>query len=317
MSGGILVTGATGFVGRAVMPELLRTGRPIAALVRAETSSIPAGVAQRFAAPIESLKHAAWLDVLAGMDTVVHLAGIAHIGADVPEDRYDAVNHRATTALAKAASAAGVRRIVFASSIRAQTGACSDKILTEASAPTPTDPYGRSKLAAEHDLLLHCPDAVILRPSVIIGAEPKGNIASLVRLAKTGLPLPFAALPGRRSLVSIEDVVAAIIRALDDPEMAGGRFILADPDPLTLGEMIEALRLGMGRPRRLFAVPPAMIRLALRAMGAGDTWDRIGADQIARPQAITGLGFVFRRSARQALHALGEQAVRAQRQTSG
>jgi UDP-glucose 4-epimerase len=143
----VLVTGATGFVGRAVVAALAADGDEVRAAVRHAPSPPLPGVAVvlhgDLAGPID------WAPLLAGMDCVVHPAGIAHAGPGIAEERYDQVNHRATEWLAVAARAASIARFVFVSSIRARTGPTADHIVTESDEPRPTDPYGRSKIAAE------------------------------------------------------------------------------------------------------------------------------------------------------------------------
>src|SRR5205085_3034147 len=134
-------------------------GRPLTAALAAGGYTVRAAVrdrrAQGFPPGVEVAKHPElanpvfWAPLIAGMDAVVHLAGIAHVGTDVPEASYDRVNHVATAELARAAAAAGVRRLVFMSSVRAQSGAAADAPLSETDAPRPSDAYGRSKLAAE------------------------------------------------------------------------------------------------------------------------------------------------------------------------
>jgi len=143
----ILVTGASGFVGRAVVTAFAQSDRTIRAAVRRPPEPT-------FAAGVEVVQHPDlsqsfdWKPYLEGVDQVVHLAGIAHTGGVAPE-LYDRVNHRATAELAAASAAAGVHHFVFVSSIRAQSGPSADHALTERDAPAPTDAYGRSKLAAE------------------------------------------------------------------------------------------------------------------------------------------------------------------------
>ena len=184
MSRAILVTGATGFVGRAVVAALAEGERPVVALVRRFVDDLPAGVIQRRSPAIETLDQDGWLSALEGIGAVIHCAAIAHIGPDVPDSQYDAVNHRAVAALADAARIAGIDRIVFLSSIRAQCGPASDEVQTEASTPQPTDAYGRAKLDGERALSASGVPFVILRPVLVVGDEPKGNLRLLARLAR-------------------------------------------------------------------------------------------------------------------------------------
>ena len=138
---------------------------------------------------------------LAGVDAVIHSAGIAHAMSGVPEDDYRLLNTEATIRLAQAAQRAGARRFVFLSSIRAQCGPVADEVQTEAMEPQPVDAYGRSKLAAEQGLASLDLDWVALRPVLVYGPGVKGNMAELMRLARSRLPLPFGGLTARRSLL--------------------------------------------------------------------------------------------------------------------
>lgn len=305
MTGAILVTGATGFVGRALLAALDGEERTIIALVRRLRTDLPPQVIQRIAGGIEDLDQDGWLTVLEGVDCIIHLAAIAHIGPGVPEDRYEAVNHRAVATMAEAARLAGVRRIVFLSSIRAQCGASTPEPVTEATEPAPTDPYGRAKCAAEQALARAGVEHVILRPVLIVGEDAKGNLALLMRLADTAWPLPVAGLKAERSMVSLADVVAVTLRAVDDPAMAGATFILADAAPLTFGGTVAALRRGLGRPARQFALPAALLALPFRLTGRQDLWLRIASPLVARPAALAGLGWHSVMPVRQALEALG------------
>ncbi|MCA0422412.1 MAG: NAD-dependent epimerase/dehydratase family protein [Proteobacteria bacterium] len=305
MRGAILITGATGFVGRALLDALSGTDQPVIALVRGVKTDLPPFVIQRIAGSIEDLDQDAWLTVLEGVDCVIHLAAIAHIGPDVPEDRYDAVNHRAVAAMAEAARLAGVRRIVFLSSIRAQCGVSTPEILTEATAAAPTDAYGRAKHKAELALARSGVEHVILRPVLIVGPGAKGNLDLLMRLADSALPLPVAGLKAERAMVSLADVVAAILRAADDPAMAGGTFILADEHPLGFGAVVAALRRGLGRPERLFSIPSGLLALPFRLAGRQDLWARIAGPLVVRPEALAHLGWRGVMPARQALESLG------------
>jgi nucleoside-diphosphate-sugar epimerase len=151
-------------------------------------------------------------DALAGVDAVVHSAGLAHGMSGVPEDDYRAINTEATVGLARAAARAGARRFVFLSSIRAQSGPVASEVLTEDMEPRPTDVYGRSKLDAERGLADVHIDRVAMRPVLVYGHGVRGNMAALVRLAAKPVPLPFRSLPGRRSLLSVEASRSAAAR---------------------------------------------------------------------------------------------------------
>jgi len=286
----VLVTGATGFVGRAVVAALVADGDEVRAAVRhAPAPPLPHGVVVAthgdLAGPVD------WEPLLAGIDSVVHLAGIAHAGPGIAEDRHDCVNHRATAALADAARAAGVARFVFVSSIRAQTGPAADHVVTEADEPRPTDPYGRSKLAAERAVERSGVPFTILRPVLVYGSGVKGNLRALMRLAALPVPLPFGALAARRSLLSLANLVAAIGFVLRHDACAGETYVVADPAPVTIAEIVAALRHGMDRKPGLVAVPPALLRLALVVLGRGANWEQVNGALVVEPMKLMAAGW--------------------------
>jgi UDP-glucose 4-epimerase len=151
-----------------------------------------------------------WNPLLSGMDAVIHLAGIAHAGTDIPEATYDRINRRATEDLAQAASASGVRHFIFMSSIRAQSGPTAPGPLNETEPARPTDGYGRSKLAAEAAVGKSGVPFTILRPVVIYGPGVKANLESLTAFADSPWPLPFGRFRNLRSLLAMENLVSAI-----------------------------------------------------------------------------------------------------------
>jgi UDP-glucose 4-epimerase len=204
---------------------------------------------------------------LADVDAVIHSAGLAHAMSGLPEDDYRLLNTEATIGLARAAQRAGARRFVFLSSIRAQSGPTADHTLTEELAPQPTEAYGRSKLAAEQGLAELALDWVALRLVLVYGAGVKGNMAQLLRFARMPYPLPLGALKAPRSLLALDNLVAAVDAVLAAPQPLRRPLIVADPEPLTIPEMIAAMRQGLGRRPGLIPVPPRLIEMALRTAG--------------------------------------------------
>jgi UDP-glucose 4-epimerase len=245
-----------------------------------------------------------WRALLKGIETVVHLAGIAHAGPEIAEDLYDRVNRLATAELAKAAQASGIRHLVFISSIRAQSGPSSADILRETDAPQPTDAYGRSKLAAEDAVRAAGVPFTILRPVLIYGPGVKGNLDRLIRLAKKPWPLPLGLCRNRRSLLARQNLVSAIHFVLQHPSAKGETYIVADPMPLTLAEIVVALRAGQGRRSGLLPVPPALIALAANIADRGDDWQRIGGAMVVDPAKLLLAGWKPTVDARAGLAAL-------------
>src|SRR5919204_5344984 len=203
----IALTGATGFIGRRLLAELPRRGFRMRVLLRRPTEvklDCGSAIIGDLARP-QNMAAA-----LADVDAVIHSAGVAHTMSGVPADDYRILNTEATIALARAAERARVKRFVFLSSIRAQVGPSADGVVTESLPPQPTDDYGRSKLAAEQGLAALSLDWVALRPVLVYGPGVKGNVAALVKLARTPYPLPLGGLTAKRSLLAVDNLVDAI-----------------------------------------------------------------------------------------------------------
>lgn len=290
MTSHILVTGASGFIGRALVEELSLAGHRVRAAMRQPADVFPRQV--EVVAVSDLTRPVDWRLLLNDIDIVVHLAGIAHAGEGIAEQAYDRINRLATAELATAARSAGIGRLVFISSIRAQSGPCSGHPLTEADPPQPTDAYGRSKLAAEESVRAAGVPFTILRPVLVYGPGVKGNLARLMQLAQSPWPLPFASFRNRRSLLSRQNLIAAIHLALQSPAAIGETYVVADPLPLTPGEMIAALREGQDRSPRLVPIPPALIAKALKALHRADIWDRLGGDMVADPKKLLRAGWL-------------------------
>jgi len=286
----VLVTGASGFIGRALTAALAQTGYNVRAVLRDRRarqfpSGVEVAILPDLANPVD------WAPLVAGMDAVVHLAGIAHVGPDVPEAIYDHVNHLATAELARAAAAAGVRRFVFMSSTRAQVGAASTEPLTETAAPHPTDAYGRSKLAAEAAVREAGVPYTILRPALVYGPGAKGNFASLMRLAALPVPLPFGAFSNRRSFLARDNLIAAVRFALEDPRAANETFLVADPQAISLAQLVSLLRAAAGRKPWLAPVPPVLLKIALTMIGRRDSFERLAGTLVAEPHKLIAAGW--------------------------
>jgi nucleoside-diphosphate-sugar epimerase len=285
----ILVTGATGFIGRAVVTSFAAAGHGVRAAVRRTPAP--------FGSPVEVALHGDldagidWRPLVAGMDAVIHLAGIAHAGPGIAQARYERVNHQATAELASAAQAAGIGRLILVSTIRAQSGPVAEPVLTEADEPRPTDPYGRSKRAAEIAVSRSGVPFTVLRPVLVYGPGVKGNLRALMRLAALPIPLPFGAFTNRRSLVSVENLVAAIAHTLRNDTSRGETYVVADPQPVSLADMVAALRDGLGKAPGLIAVPPGLVRFGLTAIGRGHNWDQLNGPLIVDPAKLIAAGW--------------------------
>jgi nucleoside-diphosphate-sugar epimerase len=285
----ILVTGASGFVGRALVTELANVGHSVRAAMRQPADVFPRPV--EVIAVSDLTRPVEWRALLKNVETVVHLAGIAHAGPDIAEQAYDRINRLATAELASAAKAVGIGHLVFMSSIRAQCGPASAGVLREIDAPHPTDAYGRSKLAAEDAVRAAGVPSTILRPVLIYGSGVKGNFARLMELARKPWPLPLGLCRNRRSLLARRNLIDAIHLILASPTAKGETYIVADPAPLTLTEIITALRAGEGRRPGLLPVPPSLIALASNALGRPEEWQRLGGMLVADATKLISTGW--------------------------
>jgi nucleoside-diphosphate-sugar epimerase len=284
----LALTGSTGFIGQHLLRELPRRGYRLRVLLRRPTS-LPTNTASAVIGDIARPQNMS--AALQGVDAVIHSAGLAQAMSGVPEDDYRVINTEATISLARAARRAGAKRFIFLSSIRAQCGPTADRVLTEALEPSPTDAYGRSKLAAERGLEGLDIDWVSLRATLVYGPGVKGNMAQLMKLARSPLPLPLGGLRARRSLLAVENLLAAIETVLAAPETLRRPFIVADPRALTVGEMIAAMRHGLGRSPNVFWLPATLLALSFRAAGRDGAYERLSGSLVADPSALMRVGW--------------------------
>lgn len=272
----IAITGTDGFIGQAVVPELVAAGHRILAVSR---SARPiAGAEVR---PIADLTDADWSSALRGADTVVHLAGRAHVMREREADAltaYRRINATATEALARAAAAAGVRRFVFASTIKVM-GEFSPRPFVESDTPRPADAYGISKLEAERSLAdigaATGLEVVILRPPLVYGPGVKANFLALMNAVARGLPLPLGAARQPRSFIHVRNLSVAFRLAVESPRAVGQCYVVRDGEDISMAELIVRLAVALGRRARLVPVPEPMMRLAGRLTGTSDRIARL------------------------------------------
>lgn len=289
MTDTVLVTGASGFLGHHIVPGLAARGWRVYAAARHPADMLDAPAARAVTLPDLS-KPVRWEPLLEDVTHVVHFAGIAHAGPGVSEVDFDQVNAQAVGDLAHAARNRA-RRIVLASSIRAQCGPVCDRILTEDDPAMPSDPYGRSKLRAEQLLAHSGAPWVALRSVLVYGSGVRGNMQALARLARSPWPLPFGALSNRRSLLAVENLISAIDVALRSDAALGKSFLVADAGPVTLPQIIAALRRGLNRRPGLLPVPPELLGRMMQATGRQDAWLRLSGDLVVDTSALQSTGW--------------------------
>lgn len=287
----ILVTGASGFVGSKLITFLAQTGKKVRAATRHPSLIVPNPLIEAISVP-DYTQRIEWAALLDGVTKVVHLAGLAHAEAGIhAPDTYQRINSHATAEMVGEARRAHVERFILISSIGAQSGPSADHVLTEDDDPKPVDPYGQSKLNAEAVVRQSDIPYVVLRPAVVYGPGAKGNPARLMRVVNTPWPLPFAAFDNRRSLLSVDNLVEAILLVLETSRALGNIYVVADYEALTLAEIIRTLRIAANRPTRLFPVSPRLIEIALRRMGRDDLWQRIGGTLLVDSSKLLSIGW--------------------------
>lgn len=262
----ILITGATGFIGRYLVKRFLSLEKPLTITLR-EANSCPQDwrnherIIVVETGPLETATNLS--EALEDASIVVHLAGLAHVKPSAEtNDRFIAANTTATERLTRAAASRGVRTFIHMSSLAAITPNASSTIVDDTTNSFPLTPYGRAKLEAEKHVLGLSDKGVLaisLRPPLVVGAEAKGNWGALQWLAATGLPLPFSNIGNKRSLIDIGSLVAAV-ELLCTGEWSlenSGDYCIADDEDLSLPRIVTELRRGMHMPPRLFYFPTA------------------------------------------------------------
>lgn len=307
----VLVTGASGFIGAEVLRVLRREGhdivlatrRPFAAAEGLEIRSLP---------DLRTMDRDQAARLVEGVEAILHSAGHAHAGADTDPAIHAAVNARGTSLLAEAAAEAGAR-MVFLSSIKAMGAADRDGNLREKAPCLPDDPYGRSKHEAERAIRAALPDRhVILRPALVAGPGVKGNLATLLRLASSRLPLPFAGVSAPRSMISLRDLAEIAVRGLHEPGWSGRSMIVADPVPVTLPQIVMAMRAGLGRSPGLFIVPDRLMRTSFSLIGRADWAERLLSPLVAEPAFLIAQGWTPSQPVPEALSELARPRPQAQ-----
>ncbi len=269
----VLVTGGTGFVGRALCPTLLEAGYEVSVATRNPRAAEDMHHVE--VRPIPAIGAGTdWTAALRDVDLVVHLAARVHVMDEPTADplaAYRQVNTDGTRRLAEDAAAAGVRRFVLLSTVKVLGEATSDGPFRDDDAPAPQDPYGWSKLEAEQVLAEVAAgsdmETVVLRPPLVYGPHVKGNFLALLSLCRRAPPLPLGGVGNRRTMVYVDNLVDAILRGLDHPRAAGRTYLVGADEAVSTPDLIRALAAAMKRPARLFAVPPSALRLAGRALG--------------------------------------------------
>lgn len=259
----ILVSGASGFIGRHLVASLHAQGHEAHALVREREPAI------------------AWRGWRSDADAVVHLAALNPSRADAASRDRDALfraNAAATAVLAREAAAAGVRRVVFASTALVHTARGMSPI-REDDPPRPQNPYAESKLEGEQQLRTTLANTgttfTILRLPPVYGFGGRGSVAALARIAALPVPLPFSRAGNPRSVLSLANAVDALTLAAAHPDARHETFLVADGAPISIGEMVRLIRRAADRQAHLFPVPLALLTGLARPFGKASAVDRL------------------------------------------
>ena len=295
----VLVTGANGFIGQALTEVLYEAG--YAQVVGAVRSMSPtAAGGSRQVAVGDVGPDTDWSAALQGVDVVVHLAARAHVLKDKVDDplsEFRKVNVEGALALFRQAAAQQVKRFIFISSIGVN-GNCTDgEPFTEASQPAPHAAYAQSKYEAEEALkVMSCSsgvELVIIRPPLVYAAHAPGNFARLLKLVDLGIPLPFASVPGKRSMVALENLVHFIDCCVRHPAAAGQTFLVSDGEDVSLPQMLRWLAKGMGQRSLLLPFPPALMSVAASVLGKKNLYTQLcGSLQVNASKSRELLGWL-------------------------
>jgi nucleoside-diphosphate-sugar epimerase len=274
----VLVTGATGFVGSALVPALLEAGWRVRATGRDRTKCPARGLNGLEFVPAELSPGSDFQPLVDGAAAVVHLAARVHVMRERSRDplaEFRQANATLTAGLAQAALAAGTRHFVFASSIKVNGEGRGNRPYSESDIPAPQDPYASSKLEAEQ-LLRECGlSSTILRPPLMYGPGVKGNFARLMSLVERGWPLPLASVQNRRSLLFVGNFCSAIVAALERPAPGARVYLLCDGEDVSVAELILRLGRALGRPARLFPFPLSALRAGAALAGLQAEFHRL------------------------------------------
>ncbi len=298
MTGRLMVTGATGFIGSALVTAGCQAGYNIRATVRERSRALPSGIDQVVVPDIGPGTD--WGSLLDGVDVVLHVAGRAHVLRDRVHDPLTAFRHANTAGtlrLAEQAIAAGVPRFVFISSVGVNGNGTTARAFSETDLPNPQEHYAISKREAEEGLRSLAAktglEVVIIRPPLVYGPKAPGNFGRLYRLVQRGTPLPLGAIRNRRSWVALDNLVHFILTCVEKPAAADETFLVSDGEDLSTPEFIRRLARAMGRSARLIPVPvPVLMAGATLLRRRGLAQRLLGSLQVDISKAREVLGWV-------------------------
>ncbi len=276
----LLVTGANGFIGKALCAEAFSRGLK----VRGVTRNASSGSTDVEGVTVGDINgNTDWQLALTGIDVVVHLAARVHVmreRAANPLTEFRSVNVDGTEHLARCAAASGVKRLIYVSSIKVNGEATpSRQAYSEKLLPAPQDPYGASKWEAEQALHQVAKETglevVIIRPPLVYGASVKGNFAALIKSILRCTPLPLASIKNQRDLIYVGNLVDALIACATHPAAAGQTYLVSDGESISTPDLIRKLALALGKPCFVFPFPISIMRFFAGMLGKSAAVDRL------------------------------------------
>lgn len=275
----VLVTGASGFIGRAFCALLKDAGENARYAYRYIPEPSSRGLDYIVIGDIGP--NTDWTDALRDIKTVVHLAGRAHVIKDVNADSlavFRSVNVDGTKHLARAAADNGVKRFIYLSSVKVY-GEGSPAPYTEQDLPKPKTPYGISKWEAEqalHEVAVDTGlEVVIIRAPLVYGPKAKANFLHLIRLVESGVPLPFAGIYNRRSMIYIGNLLSAIFKCMTHPKAASETFSVSDGQDISTPDLVRMISFEMGKSPALFPLPVIFLKTLGSLMGRKEDIDKL------------------------------------------
>jgi len=305
----VLVTGATGFIGRSIVDSLLKMSVSVITMVRRYSDDLPHVVEQLVVDDLgtlislgrpSDLSQDEMKQVLKNVDVVIHTAARVHMMDDDVADplaKFRWVNTTGTIGLARLAAEAEVKRFIFLSSIKVNGEITSlGKPFKSDDCYVPDDPYGLSKLEAEQGLLEIAKqtkmDVVIIRPPLVYGPGVQANFNLLMKLVDNGVPMPLGAINNQRSFVALDNLVSFIIHCIDHPKAANEIFLISDGEDVSTTELLRKLAKVFGQKALLLPVPIDWMRFVAKLIGKGDVTSRLfGSLQVDSSKAKELLGW--------------------------
>lgn len=272
----VIITGANGFIGQTLCAYLSALEHSVVPVVRRQTALPNALTVQSYSDPALSL-------AMGGVDTVIHLAAQVHVMNQSDRsvlDKFREINVLGTEHLARVAAAAGVKRLIFLSSIKVNGESTSiAKGYSESDHPNPQDPYAVSKCEAEQALWKVSRETglevVIVRPPLVYGPGVKANFSRLLKMVDAGMPLPLNAIKNSRSLIYVGNLVDALLACATHPAAVGQTYLVSDGEDVSTPKLISAIAVALQRPNRNFFIPISLMRGAAKLLGKSNAVDRL------------------------------------------